>query len=138
MNEKQQQLMQLITEKALRDKVLDWHKSEALSTQHDRQYSQLKKYYREYLVEQEKKNNQVQNALLLNNTHCFFNHLQRMLILQRNAVQKCEAIKEKCRFEWKKQQAKRKYLRHLKCLERELEESEEEEVDQEKNTLKKD
>jgi flagellar biosynthesis chaperone FliJ len=135
MNEKQQRLMQQITEKAFRDKMLSWQRSESLSTQHNRQYAQLKKYYHEYLVEQENKNSRVQNALLLNNAHCFFNHFQRMLILQRNVVQKCETIKEKCRCEWKKQQAKRKYLRCLKRLEWE---SEEEEVGQAKNMLRKD
>lgn len=128
MNEKQQRLMQQITEKSLSDKMRDWKKSETLSSQHSIQYRQLKEYYQAYLNDQENKNNQAQNARMVSNTHYFLSHLQRMLMLQRTAVQKCERTKEKCCIEWKKQQAKRRYLRYLKWLKWEEEENAEEEM----------
>ena len=137
MNEKQLRLMQQITKKNLLDKTLECQKSVALANQHNKQYTQLKKYYQEYLNDNKNKDHQAQNATLLSNTHHFLSHLQRMLMLQRSAVNKYQSLKERCRIEWKKQQAKRKRLKYLKCLE--WEEEEEEELEQEaKNILRKD
>jgi flagellar biosynthesis chaperone FliJ len=116
--------MQQITEKALSEKTVDWKKAETVLYQQNMQYSQLKKYYEDYAIDQKNKDKQSKNALLLRNNHYFLNNLQHMLMQQRTAVQKYQAIKEKCRIDWKKQQVKRKHLRYLKQLEWEEEDEE--------------
>src|SRR5690606_32158531 len=125
MNEKQWHLMALKTECALSNKIMEWKKAERLSLQYNNQYTQLAAYYQAYLAEQQNRDNEQQKAAMLSNTHFFIQHLQSMLILQHGALQKSEAIKEKCRHEWKKEQAKKRHLRHLK--ERQWEAAEEEE-----------
>ena len=127
MNKKQWRLMQKITEKNVMNKAFEYQQSQVSVTQHKAQYAQLKKYYEDYVLAQRNKENQSQNSVILRNTHYFLGNLQRMLILQSAAVQKCKEIKEKCRFAWKKQEARRKYLRYLLQQEWEEEEDEEEE-----------
>ncbi|MEY3182666.1 MAG: hypothetical protein RLZ35_651 [Pseudomonadota bacterium] len=124
MNERQSYFLEKRTEKAFIDNRMAFKKAERAFTQHHQEWEQLKKYYEEYLLYKKNTEKKTKEAQFVINTQRFLSHLQGLLIQQNKSLNASKEKKEQYRLIWKKYQAKRKYLRHLRQLSLDDEEDE--------------